>query len=373
LKHYTDQRFSIDIIDNISEAVIILDPDRNICAANTKALEKFPAINGENPQNARCYELLFAAKDECINCPVKSAIRSKRNATNIITPIEGVFWLIKADPIFEDGEVAYVIKRMEKISGRTDIEKKLSMLNKDLQRSNQDLEQFAYAVSHDLREPLRMIASYLQLLDMENHDKFSAESKEFMAIAFDGAKRMNALLDGLLQYSRVGARGKVPVECDCEEIIANATTNLMLQIDETNTKIKTSNLPKKMPADKSQLIQLFSNLISNSIKYARTGVAPEIEISCIEDASNLQFCLGDNGMGIEKQYFDKIFQVFQRLHGRNDIPGYGLGLSICKRIVERHGGEIWVESNEGQGTKFFFTIPKEAAAKPNEYILSDED
>ncbi|MFI4913292.1 MAG: ATP-binding protein [Sedimentisphaeraceae bacterium JB056] len=338
----------------------------NICSVNKKAIDTFPQFASKQPPNGRCFEILFGRSEECKECPVKAAISSKKSTSNVIQSSPGVFWRIKADPVIENDQIKFIIKRIEIIKNLTDVEKKLSALNKEFKRSNKDLEQFAYAVSHDLREPLRMIASYLQLLDMENSDKFDEESKEFMAIAFDGAKRMNDLIDGLLQYSRVGTRGKIPAECNCNEIIKDAKNNLMLQIDEAQAVISEKNLPEKIMADRSQLIQLFSNLIGNSIKYAKPEITPKIVISCEDDNDKWQFCIADNGIGIEKQYYERIFQIFQRLHGRTTIKGYGLGLSICKRIVERHGGEIWVESDNDEGTKFFFTLPKEAVIKEDQ-------
>jgi len=211
---------------------------------------------------------------------------------------------------------------------------------------------------------LRMIASYLELIKMQNNDKFDAESKEFLNYAFDGAKRMNGLLDGLLQYSRIGTKGKIPVQCDCAEIIKNAQNNLMLQISEAKAAVITHELPEKIYADPSQIMQLFSNLISNSIKYSKPGIPPEINISCCEDDTFYTFCVSDNGIGIEHRYYERVFEIFQRLHGRTEIEGNGIGLSICKRIVERHGGKIWVESVYGQGSSFYFTIPKQSVIIP---------
>lgn len=350
----------------MSEAILIMDPEKNICAANKKALEEFPSFNTVNSFDCVCHQFIFGTKQECKNCPVTTAIKTGKSCMGIINPKENEIWRVTADPVFKDQQLDFIIKKIETVKDLSDIEKKLSSLNSELRRSNHDLELFAYAVSHDLREPLRMVASYLQLIDMENGDKFDAESKEFMSIAFDGAKRMNDLLDGLLQYSRVGTNGKLPIECDCNDIVKDAQNNLMLQIEETNTAITTENLPGTINVDKSQLIQLFSNLISNSIKYAKPDTSPEIKVSCVEDTDNWCFCVSDNGMGIEAQYYDRIFQVFQRLHDRTSIQGYGLGLSICKRIVERHSGRIWVESDNNEGSKFFFNLPKKATINGNQ-------
>lgn len=352
------------ILDNVSEIIAYMDTNDTVLWANRAAKIAFPELSTDDRNKYKCHELFFHCDSECPGCPVKTAIETGKSSSKVICRSDDGIWRITADPILdENGKVVNIIKRAEDVKAATEIESRLYEINTELERSNQDLEQFAYAVSHDLREPLRMIASYLQLIEMVNGDKFDAESKEFLSFAFDGAKRMNDLLDGLLQYSRVGTKGKIPVECDCEEIIRNATTNLMLQIDETNTKVITNKLPNSIPADRSQLIQLFSNLIGNSIKYSTPGVSPIIEISSCEDDKFWTFCVKDNGMGIEPQYFERIFQVFQRLHGRTEIQGYGLGLSICKRIVERHGGKIWVDSQHGQGSSFFFTIPKKVSIK----------
>jgi signal transduction histidine kinase len=370
LINLTGLKFDADIIDSIAEIIIIMDPQRNICAVNEKAADSFPNIR--SAPKAQCYNLLFGAEKECENCSVKKAISTKKSQTGIIQPIAGKIWRVKADPVVKEGQIRFIVKRIEEVNGLSDIEKKLSSLNSELQRSNQDLEQFAYAVSHDLREPLRMIASYLQLLEMENNDKFDEESKEFMSYAFDGAKRMNDLLDGLLQYSRVGTRGKVPQKCDCKRIVSDATDNLMLQIEESGARVVYEGLPEEIIADRSQLIQLFSNLISNSIKYAKKDTPPVVNISSKDKGDVWEFCVSDNGIGIEQQYYERIFQVFQRLHGRTAIPGYGLGLSICKRIIERHGGKIWVESKFGEGTEFFFTLPKETSIKENTNLTDNQ-
>ncbi len=366
MENFIDNSFTAasEILDNISEIIVCMDTNDIVLWANQAAKTAFPALINCEGSKYKCYELFFHCDTECPGCPVKRVMEIKKSCSTVICHSDDGIWRVTADPIFnEAGEVEKIIKRVENVKAATEIENRLYEMNSELERSNQDLEQFAYAVSHDLREPLRMIASYMQLIEMQNKDKFDAESTEFLSIAFDGAKRMNDLLDGLLQYSRVGSRGKIPVQCDCEEIIQNATNNLMLQIDETNARIVTYNMPTSVPADRSQLIQLFSNLIGNSIKYSKVGRLPVIEISCCDNDRYWTFCVSDNGIGIESHYYDRIFQVFQRLHGRTEIQGYGLGLSICKRIVERHSGKIWVDSKPGDGTSFYFTLPKKASIK----------
>ncbi len=377
MEKFSDDSFNavVDILDNISEIIVYMDTNDTVLWANQAAMAAFPTLIKNDRSNYKCYELFFHCDTECSGCPVKRVISAKKSCSTVVCSYDDGIWRVSADPIFdENGNVVRIIKRVEDVKAATEIENRLHEMNTELERSNQDLEQFAYAVSHDLREPLRMIASYLQLIEIQNKDKFDTESKEFLSIAFDGAKRMNDLLDGLLQYSRVGSKGKIPVDCDFADIIRNATNNLMLQIDEAKAQIETCNMPKNIPADKSQLIQLFSNLIGNSIKYRKPETSPIIEISCCDDDKFWTFCVADNGIGIESQYYERIFQVFQRLHGRTEIPGYGLGLSICKRIVDRHGGKMWVDSEPGAGTSFYFTLPKKASIKNTiEQQLSKEE
>ena len=226
----------------------------------------------------------------------------------------------------------------------------------ELERSNAELEQFAYIISHDLQEPLRMVASYTQLLEKRYKGSLDADADDFIAYAVDGAKRMQNLIQGLLSYSRVGTRGKPFEPTECESVFEQALANLKLTIDESGAGVTHDPLPRVM-ADETQLIQLFQNLLANAIKF-RVEEQPRIHVSAKEDSNERLFSVSDNGIGINPEYFDRIFVIFQRLHGREEYPGTGIGLSVCKRIVERHGGRIWVESQPGEGSTFHFAIPK---------------
>jgi len=226
----------------------------------------------------------------------------------------------------------------------------------ELERSNAELEQFAYIISHDLQEPLRMVASYTQLLEKRYKGKLDADADEFIAYAVDGARRMHNMIQSLLSYSRVGTRGKPFEPTECESVFEQALANLKLTIDESGAGVTHDPLPR-VTADETQLIQLFQNLLGNAIKF-RGEEQPRIHVSAKEDSNDCLFSLSDNGIGINPEYFDRIFVIFQRLHGREEYPGTGIGLSVCKRIVERHGGRIWVESQPGEGSTFHFAIPK---------------
>ena len=224
-----------------------------------------------------------------------------------------------------------------------------------LTRSNADLTEFAYVASHDLQEPLRMVSSYLQLIERRYRDKLDNDGIEFMTFAVDGANRMQKMITDLLIFSRVGTRGKPFAPTDCEIILSQALLNLETSIQESQAVVTHDPLPNLM-ADSTQMVQLFQNLIGNAIKF-RKAQAPQVHISARLKADDWEFSVRDNGIGIEPHYYERIFVVFQRLHGKGEYPGTGIGLAVCKKVVERHGGQIWVESEPGQGSTFSFTIP----------------
>lgn len=227
----------------------------------------------------------------------------------------------------------------------------------ELARSNADLEQFAYVASHDLQEPLRMVSNYTQLLARRYKDRLDDDAHEFIRFAVDGATRMQGLIQDLLQYSRVGTRGKAFGATDCEEALAVAKNDLRRALEEAGAKITHDPLPT-IQADPTQLTQLFLNLLSNAIKF-RGEEPPSIHVSAARGDGEWLFTVQDNGIGLDQEYADRIFVIFQRLHGFSEYSGTGIGLAICKKIVERHGGRIWVESKRGEGAKFSFTIPFE--------------
>lgn len=225
-----------------------------------------------------------------------------------------------------------------------------------LVRSNTELEQLAYVASHDMQEPLRMVASYLQLVAKRYKGRLDADADEFIGYAVDGAKRMQALINDLLAYSRVGTKARPLEPTDCEKVLDTALGNLRIAIAEAGAVVTRAPLPA-VSGDASQLVQLFQNLVGNALKFRRENPV-RIHIGAEPEGEMLRFSIVDNGIGISAEYFERIFVLFQRLHGRGDYPGTGIGLAICKKIVERHGGRIEVDSQPGVGSTFTFTLPR---------------
>lgn len=224
----------------------------------------------------------------------------------------------------------------------------------ELKTSNGELERFAYVASHDLQEPLRMVTAYSQLLAKRYAHQLDATAGEYIACAVEGAKRMQALINDLLTFSRLNADQMPLAPVDCEAVLADVTQDMRVAIDESGVQVSCDRLPRVM-ADRGQLAQLFLNLISNGIKY-RSPDRPKIHVSCLRQGARWLFSVADNGIGIEPEYAEKIFVIFQRLHTWDQYQGTGIGLAICKKIAERHGGKIWVESQPGKGSRFFFTL-----------------
>ncbi|TMI00328.1 MAG: PAS domain S-box protein [Betaproteobacteria bacterium] len=259
------------------------------------------------------------------------------------------------------GVPQYEIALFDDITERKKAEAALREAHEELKRSNAELEQFAYVASHDLQEPLRMVSSYTQLLMRRYGDKLDGDAREFTAFIVDGATRMKQLIEDLLAYSRVGTRDKNFKPVDAESSLKRALTNLRAAIQDSGATVTQDKLPT-IPCDEVQLAQLFQNLIGNALKFRKPDVAPAVHVGAAEQGAEWEFMVRDNGIGIEPQYFERIFMVFQRLHDKGEYPGTGIGLAIVKKVVERHGGRIWVQSQPGAGTTFHFTMPKERKA-----------
>ncbi len=285
--------------------------------------------------------------------------------------LQGDSVVVEADLITKDGQmIPYILTGLRigvegeprligvgmDITSRKRAEEELAAKSDALERSNKELENFAYVASHDLQEPLRMINSYLQLLVRRYREKLDGDALEFIDYAVDGSTRMKQLINDLLVYSRVNTATKEFAPTDLEEVLQNTVKNLQVVIEENQTEITHDRLPTVI-ADDVQMGSLFQNLIGNAIKYHGEEV-PRIHIGVSDHRHEWQFSFKDNGIGIAPQYFERVFVIFQRLHSRDAYSGTGIGLSVSKRIVERHGGHIWIESQPGQGSTFYFTLPK---------------
>ena len=241
------------------------------------------------------------------------------------------------------------------ITERKKTDEQLKITLKDLKNSNKELEQFVFVAFHDLQEPLRMVASYTQLLEKRYKDKLDGDALEFINYAVAGAIRMQTLINDLLSYSRIGALSK-PFQLVSSIIaLGQARINLNVTIKENHAIVTNGDLPDVL-ADESQLVRLFQNLIGNAIKFHKPDELPRIHISAKKVNKNWVFSVRDNGIGIDPQYFERLFVIFQRLNPREDYQGTGIGLAICKKIVELHGGKIWIESQLGKGSTFYFTL-----------------
>ena len=279
------------------------------------------------------------------------AIEDKLNKTVDVICNDKIYSIMLV-PIVEGG---YVNIYGRDITERKRAEEALKGLTEDLRRSNAELEQFAYVASHDLQEPLRMVSSYMQLLKRRYQGRLDNDADEFIAYAVDGATRMQALINDLLAFSRVGTRGRPMGLSSCEKVLGEALMNLQVAIDESGAAITHDPLPTVF-CDQPQLVQVFQNLIGNAIKF-RAQQAPCIHVAANQQENEWLFSVRDNGIGLDPKFKERIFEIFQRLHSRTAYPGTGIGLAICKRIIQRHGGRIWVESQPGEGATFYFSLP----------------
>ena len=276
----------------------------------------------------------------------------KRDGTLIIVLSR---WSLQKD---ENGKPIGFLEINTDITERKEAEEKLKELVEELKRSNYELQQFTFITSHDLQEPLRSIASFSQLLEMRYKNKLDKDADEYINFVVDAAVRMKEMIQGLLDYSNVGTQKEKCEPLNVEDILKQVLYNLNALIEENNVIITHDPLPV-INGDSKQVVQLFHNLIENAIKFRKEDVPPKIHISASldEEKNEYVFSVADNGIGLELQYSDKIFEIFKRLHTIDEYRGTGIGLAICKRIVERHGGRIWVKSELGKGATFYFTIP----------------
>lgn len=358
----SEQKFKA-ICNSAQDAIILIDNDGNIIYWNNSAENIFHYSEGE-VLGKNLHKLLapekyhvnhFSAMEKFKATGEGNAIGKTLDLTALRKngeefPIELSLSAIK---IKDKWNAVGIIRDT---SERKKIEKLLKERTEALEKSNKELEEFAYIASHDLQEPLRMISSYVQLLERRYKNKLDQDANDFISYAVEGSARMKALINDLLAYSRVGTKGKEFAKTNISDILKKVLQNLQIALEENKVEISIGPMPVIM-ADDTQMIQLFQNLIGNAIKFKNKN-PPKISIDCKEKNGNYIFSVSDNGIGIEKEYYDRIFMIFQRLHTRDKYPGTGIGLAVCKKIVERHGGSIWLESEVGKGTIFYFSIPK---------------
>jgi PAS domain S-box-containing protein len=349
------------LVEAAPDAIVIVDGQGSIVLVNAQTEKLFGYARGELIGEA--VELLmpgrFAARHVQHRTGYYSDLKTRAMGSGLELmgrrrdgsefPVE-----ISLSPL-QTEEGVLVSSSIRDITERRRAEEALRQSRAELERSNAELEHFAYVASHDLQEPLRMVASYTQLLARRYRDKLDAPALEFVEFAVDGAKRMQTLIQDLLAFSRVGTHGAPFVLVDCDDAIAKVLRDLAGLIEETGGSVTPGPLPKVW-ADASQLGQLFQNLIANALKF-RSADPPCVSVRADREGDHWVFSVQDNGIGIPAAHAERIFVIFQRLHTREEYPGTGIGLALCKKIVERHGGRIWVESEAGQGSVFRFTLP----------------
>jgi PAS domain S-box-containing protein len=350
-----------NIINTVREPLIVLDQDLRVVKVSSSFYEFFK-VEPENTVGQFIYDLGNKQWDiprlrELLETilPQKTTFDNYEVEHDFAT-IGRRIMLLNARQIQRVlGKERIILLAIEDITERKRADKLRGVLA-DTERSNKDLEQFASIASHDLQEPLRMVASYTQLLAERYEGQIDEKAKKYIAYAVEGAIRMQQLVNDLLAYSRVSTRGNPLETTDSHSILGQAIGNLAATIEESKAIVTNEELPM-VRADAAQLAQVFQNLLANAIKF-RGENFPRVHVSVRDEGREWVFSVRDNGIGIDRQYAERVFVIFQRLHTRQEYPGTGIGLAVCKRIVERHGGRIWFESEPGKGSTFFFTVPK---------------
>ena len=360
----SEERFRLLVRDVREYAILTLDLEGRVASWNDGA----ERINGYKAEEiiGRHFSCFYPPEDVARGKPAKllqlALAEGRAGDEDWRVRKDGSrFWANVVITALKDdtGQLRGFSKITRDYSDRKQAEEALKKQAAELARSNADLEQFAYVASHDLQEPLRMVISFMQLLEKRYRGKLDADADEFIGFAVDGATRMKQLISDLLTYSRVSTSLEEPAPTDCEMVLLNVMTNLGLSLQESGAVVTHDPLPT-VHANYSQTVQLLQNLVANAVKF-RGPQPPRVHISALRTRTEWVFSVSDNGIGISPEHCERIFVIFQRLHDRISYPGTGIGLAICKKIVERHGGRIWVESTSGEGSTFFFTIP---AAEP---------
>ena len=364
----TNYRRFREAIECIPASLTLFDPDDRLVICNSATQNFFPGAKDLLVPGSTFEDLLRAdiesgflwKTDLSVDDWITDRVARHRLAnTDVIGALPDGRWIqVIERPTTDGGVIGIRINVTEVKQKEAELEettRQLEEQSRDLQRSNTELEQFAYVASHDLQEPLRMVASYCQLLKRRYAGKLDSDADDFIEFAVEGAGRMQRLINDLLGYSRVGHRGEVFVPLSAAEVVKTALGNLQAAIADVGGRVEVGDLPE-INGDRTQLVQLFQNLIGNGIKFRRDE-PPGVRIAAVPDGEFARFVVEDNGIGIERDYVEKVFLIFQRLHDREKYSGTGIGLAIVKKVVERHGGKVWIESTPGQGSRFQFTLP----------------
>jgi signal transduction histidine kinase len=355
------------ILDNMAEGVVMADEAGKFLVFNPAAQQILLSVapggdawrvgssmflpDGETPFPADQVPLRRALAGETTD-GVEMLVRSPNKP-------DGVMLEVTARPVNgHTGELIGGLAVFRDVTEKHRVEEELAERREELERSNAELEQFAYVASHDLQEPLRMVASYTQLLARRYRGKLDEDADEFIGYAVDGATRMQALINDLLTYSRVQRKELELATVESGDAVEGALANLRGAVEDRDAVVVVDDELPEVRGDLTQLTQLFQNLLGNALKFTN-GARPEVHVGVRRRPGEWVFSVRDNGIGIDPQHAERIFEVFQRLHTRQEYPGTGIGLAVCKKIVERIGGRIWVQSSPGEGATFSFAIPAE--------------
>jgi PAS domain S-box-containing protein len=360
--------FLVSTLNALSAHIAVLDAEGTIVAVN-EAWRRFADENQLGWPNYGVGRNYLAVCDAALGQASEGAQRAQQGIRDVMDGRREQFWMeypchgpeerrwfMMRVTRFRGDDGSSVVVAHESITERKEAEQKIKRYAADLERSNEELEQFAYVISHDLREPVRMVQSYLDLLKRRYQGQLDQKADKFIDYAVDSAERMQEMIRALLNLSRVETQGKDLTPTDVDLVLERTLKALRRAIEEADAEVTHDRLPT-VQADAAQLGQVFQNLIANAIKFRREDVPPRIHISAERQGDEWLFSVTDNGIGIDAEHADRIFQVFQRLHTEEEYPGLGVGLALCKRIVERHGGRIWAEPGPGVGTTFYFTLP----------------
>ncbi|UTF54028.1 sensor histidine kinase [Natronosalvus rutilus] len=352
-----------------SRVQLLISQERNRAAVRHLLEDRYEVLTDESVVEADAYLVddfsfpdYHAALEERVEasnpafCPVVLVRRERTNPRIVLPdPEENDDSLLVDEIVTAPIECEPLVRQLNSLLARRQQSLELMHSVTRLEESNRALEQFAYAASHDLQEPLRMVSSYLQLIERRYGDDLDEDGEEFLEYAVDGAERMHRMIKALLEYSRVDTESGSFEPVDLETVVENVRSDLRMKIGESQAEVSVDPLPM-VRGDAEQLRQLFQNLLSNALEYTDEE-SPTIRIAAEADGERCQVSVTDDGLGISPENQDRIFDVFERLHTRDEHPGTGIGLALCKRIVDRHDGRIWVESEPGEGSTFTFTLP----------------